>query len=182
MAHYGPARSNERAVSELFKRQPRTRAKQEPRKQPKTAKKGKQQRGFSSAVGGFGCGSRDGDGTDVVARGWGQLLEILEAAFEFESWRFSPKPKRALLLSVRIVRHEGKTQKHKKIHIWKLAPRAGAHHEMKYECNAEQLKKMNKCALALNYFKLEHVKRILIEPAAASAVAVAAAADHEMRF
>lgn len=53
---------------------------------------------------------------------------------------------------------------------------------MKYECNAEQLKKMNKCELALNYFKLEHVKRILIEPAAASAVAVAAAADHEMRF
>lgn len=119
MAHYGPARSNERTVSELFKRQPRTRAKQEPRKQPKTAKKGKQQRSFSSAVGGFGCGSADGDGdgTDVVARGWGQLLEILEAAFEFESWRFFSWLWRALLLSVRIVRHEGKTQKHKKIHI-----------------------------------------------------------------
>lgn len=48
---------------------------------------------------------------------------------------------------------------------------------MKYECNAEQLnKKTNKCELALMYFKLEHVKRILIEPAAVGA------ADHEMRF
>lgn len=28
------------------------------------------------------------DGTTRVGRGLGQLLEILEAAFEFESWRF----------------------------------------------------------------------------------------------
>lgn len=70
------------------------------------------------------------------------------------------------------------TEKHKNTtkYIFENRPRAGAHHEMKYECKAEQLKKMNKCELALNYFKLEHVKRILIEPAAA------AAADHEMRF
>lgn len=117
MAHYGPARSNERAVSELFKRQPRTRAKQEPRNSRKRPKKENNKEVSAALLVVLGAGVEMGMALPEWAGGWGSYLKYLRRRLNsslggFFSWLW-----RALLLSVRIVRHEGKTQKHKKIHI-----------------------------------------------------------------
>lgn len=84
MAHYGPARSNERAVSELFKRQPRTRAKQKPRNSQKRPKKENNKEVSAALLVVLGAGVEMG-----MVGGWCSYLKYLRRRLNSSLGSFS---------------------------------------------------------------------------------------------
>lgn len=118
----------------------------------------------------FGCGCEcgnwnvDGTETDREIRSEGSYLKYLRRRFNSRLGGFSFLGFGALCCCLSA--HSSARRKDKKKHnlpIWKLAP---SWNEIWVQCRT--IEKMNKCELALMYFKLEHVKRILIEPTSCS--------------